>query len=51
MAVAYSSCKIPSPFNSLQILPTCEEMLPAVVKFGHLVIDEFSACTAQKNKP
>jgi murein tripeptide amidase MpaA len=27
-----------------QILATCEEMMPAVMKFSHLVVDEFLSC-------
>lgn len=31
-------------FSRLQILPTCEEMLSAVIKFSNLVIDKMSSC-------
>ena len=32
----------------LQILATCEEMIPAIVKFSHLVTDQFLPCTVHE---
>ena len=50
MAMCFTRCFLSSLLYNLvlQILATCEEMIPAVMKFTHLVIEQFSSCTSQR---